>query len=112
MSETTSATNYSIRSNLHKLSVEKQNQLALNPLDDKRLYLNPIQSLSWDKHTQQGDFPCKYCLKFFGLYYKELSTRDGTSLWDEEIFYNFWTLNEKLNHQQLSNLISDRAHLL
>ena len=46
MSETTSATNYSIRSNLHKLSVEKQNKLALNPFDDKRVYLNPIQSLS------------------------------------------------------------------
>ena len=42
MSETTSATNYSIRSNLHKLSVEKQNKLALNPFDGKRVYLNPI----------------------------------------------------------------------
>ena len=47
MSETT----YSIRSNLHQLSVEKQNKLALNPFDDKRVYLNPIQSLSWDEHT-------------------------------------------------------------
>ena len=37
MSETTSATNYSIRSYLHKRSVEKQNKLALNPFDDKRL---------------------------------------------------------------------------
>ena len=71
MSETTSATKYSIRSNLHKLSVEKQNKLALNPFDDKGVYLNPIQSLSWDKHTQQGDCPCIYCLKFIGLFYKE-----------------------------------------
>ena len=43
MSETTSATNYSVRYNLHKLSVDKQNKLALNPFDDKRVYLNPIQ---------------------------------------------------------------------
>ena len=63
MSETTSATNYSIRSNLLKLSVEKQNKLALNPLDDERVYLNPIQSLSWDKHSQKSDCPCIYCWK-------------------------------------------------
>ena len=112
MSETTNATNYSIRSNLHKLSVEKQNKLALNPFDDKRLYFNPIQSLSWVKHTQQSDCPWIYCLKIIGLYYKELSTRDGTSLRDEEIYYNIWTLKEELNHQDLLNLISDRAHLL
>ena len=37
MSETTSATNYSIRSNLHNITVEKQNKLALNPFDDKRV---------------------------------------------------------------------------
>ena len=92
--------------------MEKQNKLALNPSDDKQVYLNPKQSLSWDKHTQQGDCPCIYCLKFIGLNYKDLSTRDGTSLWDEEIYYNIWTLKEKLNHQDLLNLISDRAHLL
>ena len=102
--------------------MEKQNKLALNPFDNKRVYLNPIQSLSWDKHTQKGDCPCIYCLKLIGLYYKELSTRDGTSetdgkpaqlrLRDEEIYYNIWTLKEKLNHQDLLNLISDRAHLL
>ena len=60
MSETTNATNYSIRSNLHQLSVETQNKLALNTFDDKRMYLNPIQILPWDKHTQQGDCPCLY----------------------------------------------------
>ena len=76
MSETTSATNYSNRSNLHKLSVEKQNKLALDPFDDKRVYLNPIQSLSWDKHTQKSDCPCTYCLKLIGLNYKELSTSE------------------------------------
>ena len=92
----------------------KQNKLALNPFDDKRLYLNPIQSLSWDKHTQKGDFPCIYCLKLLGLYYKELSISetDGRCLRDEEIYYNIWTLKENLNHQQLLNLLSDRAHLL
>ena len=117
-SETTTATNYSIRSNAHNLTVQKQDKLALNPFDDKRLYLNPIQSLSWDKHIQSGDCPCIYCLKLVGLYYKELSpseTDDGCPakpLPDEEIYYNIWTLKEKLNHQQLLNLISDRVHLL
>ena len=52
-SETSSSTNISIRSNLHNLTVEKQNKLALNPFDDKRLYINSIQSLPWDKHTQK-----------------------------------------------------------
>ena len=59
-SETTTATNYSIRSDAHNLTVQKQDKLALNPFDDKRLYLNPIQSLSWDKHTQKGSCPCIY----------------------------------------------------
>ena len=111
-SETTTATNYSIRSNAHNLTVQKQDKLAWNPFDDKRMYLNPIQSLSWDKHTQKGDCPCILCIKLVGLYYTELSTKDGTSLPDEEIYYNIWTLKEKLNHQDLLNLISDRAHLL
>ena len=57
-SESSSSTSISIRSNLHNLTVEKQNKLALNPFDDKRLYINPIQSLPWDKHTQKGDCPC------------------------------------------------------
>ena len=67
-SETSSSTNISIRSNLHNLTVEKQPKLCLNPFDDKRLYINPIQSLPWDKHTQKGDCPCIYCLKLIGLY--------------------------------------------
>ena len=114
VSETTSATNYSIRSNLHKLSVEKQNKLVLNPFDDKRVYLNPIQSLSWDKHTQKEDCHCIYCLKLIGLYYKESSTSetDGRCLRDEGKYYKIWTQKEKLNHQDLLNLISDRTHLL
>ena len=114
MSETTSATDYSKRSNLHLLSVEKQNKLALNPFDDKRVYLNPIQSLSRDKHTQKGDCPSMYCLKLICLFYKELrlSEADGKPLQDEEIYYNIWTLKEKLNHQDLLNLIRDRAHHL
>ena len=113
-SETTTATNCSIRSNAHNLTVQKQDKLALNPFDDMRVYLNPVQSLSWDKHTQKGDCPCIYCFKLVGLYYKELSTSemDGRCLRDEEMYYNIWTLKEKLNHQQLLNLISDRAHLL
>ena len=113
-SETTTATNYSIRSNAHNLTVQKQDKLALNPFDDKRVYLNPIQSLSWDKHTQKDGCPCIYCLKLVDLYYKELSTSetDGRCLQDEEIYYKIWTLKEKLNQQQLLNLINDRAHLL
>ena len=53
-SGTTTATNSSIRSDAHNLTVQKQDKLALNPFDDKRLYLNPIQSLSLDKHTQKA----------------------------------------------------------
>ena len=69
MSESTSATNYSIRSNLHNITVEKQNKLALIPFDVKRVYLHPIQSLPLDKPTQKGDCPCIYCLKIIVLYY-------------------------------------------
>ena len=78
------------------------------------MYLNPIQSLSWDKHTQKGDCLCTYCLKLIGLYYEELSTSetDGKPLQDEEMYYKIWSLKDKLNHQDLLNLISDRAHLL
>ena len=37
MPETTNATNYSIRSNIHNITVEKQNKLALNPFVYKRM---------------------------------------------------------------------------
>ena len=89
--------------------MEKQNKLTLNPFNDKRVYLNPIQSLPWDKHTQRGDSTCIYCLKLGGLYYKELTEVLRS---DEEMYNNIRTLKEKLNHQDLLNLISDRAHLL
>ena len=78
-SETSSSTNISIRSNLHNLTVEKQPKLCLNPFDDKRLYINPIQSLPLDKHTQKGDCPCIYCLKLIGLYFKELTIRNSVN---------------------------------
>ena len=107
-SESSSSINISIRSNLHNLTVEKQNKLALNPFDDKRLYINPIQSLPWDKHTQKGDCPCIFCLKLIGLYYKEL-TENKT---DEEIYWSVWYWKQALTHQQLVKLISDRAHVL
>ena len=55
ISETSLATNYSIRSNLHQLTVEEKNKLALNPFDDKRMYLTSIKRLPKDKHTQKGD---------------------------------------------------------
>ena len=108
-SQTITATNYSIRSDSHTLPVQKQDKLALNPFDDKRVYLNSIQRLSWDKHTHKGDFPCMYCLKVVGMYYNELTEKCKT---DEEIYYSIWTLKEKMNHQQLLNLISDRELLL
>ena len=112
-SETSSSTNISIRSNLHNLTVEKQNKLALNPFDDKRLYINPRQSLPWDKHTQKSDCPCIYCLKLNGLYYKELTINDNnTKKTDEEIYWSVWYWKQALTHQQLVKLISDRAHVL
>ena len=111
-SETSSSTNISIRSNLHNLTVEKQPKLCLNPFDDKRLYINPIQSLPGDKHTQKGDCPCIYCLKLFGLYYKDLTINDdGSKKTDEEYYLNIWYQKENLTHQQLVKLISDRAHV-
>ena len=111
-SETSSTTNISIRSNLHNLTVEKQPNLCLNPFDDKRLYINPIQSLPWDKHTQKGDCPCIYCLKLIGLYYKDLTINDNnTRKTDEEIYWSVWYWEQALTHQQLVKLISDRAHV-
>ena len=71
MSETTNATNDSVRSNIHNITVEKQNKLALSPFDDIRVYLYPIQSLPWDKHTQKSDCPCINCLNLICLCYKE-----------------------------------------
>ena len=103
-SETTTATIYA-----HNLTVQEQDKLALNPFDDKRVYLNPIQSLPWDKHTQKGDCPCIYCLKIIGLYYTEL-TEGLSGVNYEELYLKVWYKKENLNHQQL--LISDRAHLL
>ena len=112
-SETSSSTNISIRSNLHNLTVEKQPKLCLNPFDDKRLYINPIQSLPWDKHTQKGDCPCIYCLKLIGLFYKDLTINvDGSKKTDEEIYWSVWYWKQALTHQQLVKLISDRAHVL
>ena len=112
-SETSSSANISIRSKLHNLTVEKQNKLALNPFDDKRLFINPIQSLPWDKHTQKGDCPCIYCLKLIGLYYKESTiSDDGSKKTDEEIYFNVWYWKQTPTHQQLVKLISDRAHVL
>ena len=87
-SETSSSTNISIKSNLHNLTVEKQPKLCLNAFDDKRLYINPIQCLPWDKHTQKGDCPCIYCLKLIGLYCKDLTINvDGSKKTDEEIYW-------------------------
>ena len=85
----------------------------MNPFDDKRVYLNPIQSVSWDKHVQSGDCRCIYCLKLVGLYYTELTINDdGSKKTDEEFYFKVWFLKEKLTQQELLKLIRDRAHLL
>ena len=81
----------------------------MNLFDDKRLYLNPILSLPWDKHTQQGDCPCLFCLQFVPLYHKKLFENYST---DEEVYLNVWYWEENLTQQELLKLISDRAHLL
>ena len=112
-SQTSSSTNISNRSKLHNLTVEKQNKLTLNPFDDKRLHIKELQSFPWDKHTQQGDCPCKNCLKLDVLYYKDITINDdGSKKTDKEIYLNNWFQKENLTHQQLLKLISDRAHLL
>ena len=108
MSETTNATNYSIRSYLHHSTVQYQNKLALDPFDDKTMYFNPIKSLPCD-NTQKGDCPCILCIKFIGLYYKELTEKCKT---DEELYFYTWYCKQTLTNQQLLKLISDRAHLL
>ena len=109
MSETKNATNYSIRSNSHQLTVQYQSKLALNRFDDKRMYLSPIQSLPWVKHTQKGDCPCILCINFICLFYTELTENCKT---DEELYLNDWYWKEKLTHQELLKRIKDRRQLL
>ena len=71
------------------------------------MYLNPIKSLPWDKHTQNGDCPFILCIKFIGLYYKEMNENKT----DEEIYLITWYCKQTRTHQQLLKLISDGAHL-
>ena len=49
-SETIRATNYSFRSNIHRLTVEKQTSFE-HFFDDTRTHINRIKSLLLDKHT-------------------------------------------------------------
>ena len=83
----------------------------MNPfsIGDKRMYLDAIQSLPWDKHTQKGDCPCVLCIKVIILFYDKLTEKCKT---DEEIYFYTWYCKQTLTHQQLLKLISDRAHLL
>ena len=56
---------------------------------------------------------CIHCLTFIHLYYKEMSdTGKGGETTDEELLYNVWHWKVKINYQELSKLISDRAHIL
>ena len=66
----TNQKNYSIRSNNHTLSVVSQNKISLNPFDDKRLYINSIQSLPHDNHYQKLNCGCNLCLYFTIQYQK------------------------------------------
>ena len=84
-SQTTTATNYSPRSDAQILTVQKQDKVALNPSDDKRMYLNPMQSLPWNKHIQSGYCPCILCIKFIRLYYNELTTPKELCLKNSEV---------------------------
>ena len=80
----------------------KQNKLALNSFDDKRLYINNTQSVPWDIHTQKGDCTCILCIKFIGLYYKELTF----GLTDEKFYYNVWYWKEFYTQNQLIQAIN------
>ena len=73
MFETTSSTNCSNRSNSYQSTVKCQNRLALNHFDDKPLYMNPSEKFLWVKHTQSGNCPCLFCLKFKFLYDKDIT---------------------------------------
>ena len=95
--QTTNQTNFSIRSENHNLRVVSQKKLALNPFDDKRLYLNNIYSVGWDIHTQKFNCNCILCMKFIGLYYEELSY----GLNDAEIYNNICYWKEFYNQNQL-----------
>ena len=72
------------------------------------MYLNPIQSLPLDKHTQKGNCPCILCIKFIRLFYNELTE----SKTEENLNWNVWYWKQTLTHQKLSKLTSDRALLL
>ena len=82
------------QSNLQSIRfVQKRNKLALNPFDDKRIFLTEEQSLQGDKHIQSEYCLCIYCIKFVMLYQKEL-TESKTC---EETCMNVWYIKERLN---------------
>ena len=63
----------------------------------KRLYINDTISVPWDIHTQKGYCNCILCIKFIGLYYKELTQ----NLTDEEIYLNVWYWKQLYNQNQI-----------
>ena len=79
------------------MRVIEQNKLALNSFDDKRLYLNNINSVPWDNHIQKGDCECILCIIFIGLYYKELTFNNTP----QQIDYNIKYWKEMYNQNQL-----------
>ena len=100
--QTTNQTNYLIRSNNHSIKVIEQNKLALNSFDDKRLYINNTQSVPWDIHIQKYECSCILCMKFIGLYGKEL-THNKTDL---EVYYNIKYWKEFYTQNQLIQAIN------
>ena len=111
--KTTESTNYSIRSNAHNLTVQKQKKLAWNPFDDKRMYLFEKPTLPWEKHLQSGYCPCVLCMLFIRLSYKKLSENyDGSKRINKELYWFMCHCKEKFSHQQFLILVSDCTHLL
>ena len=55
----------------NSISIPSQLLKSLNPLYEMRMSIYPIENVPWDKHTQQGNCPCLFCLKFELLYHKE-----------------------------------------
>ena len=44
--------NYLLRSEDHEVYLGKNNKLALNSIDDKRKYINKIESVLWEKQNK------------------------------------------------------------
>ena len=72
----------------------------------KRLYINNLDSVPWDIHTQKRRLYLYFCvLKFYWIYIFNELTNDLT-LSNEEIFYNVWYWKEFYTQNQLIQAIN------